>query len=88
MSEGSSALVCVLQLVETGKGWGRGHLTLILLLAASEMPQAVRYSLQLSGSPVKGTSGKNVLFFPAVTPRAGSRLSFELFPRPSSPCCL
>lgn len=56
MSEGSSALVCVLQLVETGKGWGRGHLTLILLLAASKMPQAVRYFLQLSGSPVKGTS--------------------------------
>lgn len=66
---------------------GERALDPILLLAASEMLQVVRYSFQLSGSPVKGTSGKNVLFSPAVTPRAGSRLLNSVLAPPHHAAC-
>lgn len=77
--------VQVSQCVTDGRDMERlgegGNLTLILLFAASEMLQVVRCSLQHSGSPVKGTSRKNVVFFyPAVTPRAGSRLFLLTLP--------
>lgn len=63
---GTSLKVQMSQCVTDGRDMEKlgegGNLTLILLFAASEMLQVVRCSLQHSGSPVKGTSWKNVFF--------------------------
>lgn len=70
-----------------GRVRGRGDLD---PFAASEMLQMVRFSLQHPGSPPgKGHLPEECAFYPAVAPRAGSRLSLGLCPPdPASPCCL